>query len=213
MKGIWFGDYHSYYDFNLILSQVNIPPAEPKITMIDIPGGDGSVDLTEALGDVKYKDRNCKFTFSVLPTDDFEEKKREVSGLLNGLRCKITVDKDPDYYWIGRCSVDEYASDRNLHKIVIKAIVSPYKWKQEVTKVFVPGGEGVHAVLYNGRKPTAPTISTNDNTIISNGKGFIHEFEVDGDHILPEFKLVFGENEVWVTSVWGATFTYQECDL
>lgn len=213
MKGIWFSELHSYYDLNLILSQVNIPPAEPKITMIDIPGGDGSVDLTEALGDVKYKDRNCKFTFSVLPTDDFEEKKREVSGLLNGLRCKITVDKDPDYYWIGRCSVDEYASDRNLHQIVIKAIVSPYKYKQEVTKVFVPGAlNGVRVVLYNGRKPVCPVITAMQNDDIRNDN-FVYVFGETGDHIIPEVKLGFGENVFWVSSTNGMTFTYQECDL
>ena len=69
MKGIQFNDIHSYYDLNLILSVVNIPPAQPKTNYVDLPGGEGSLDLTEALGEVKYNDRDCTFTFTMNPTD------------------------------------------------------------------------------------------------------------------------------------------------
>lgn len=138
MKGIKFGDVHSYDDLNLVLSEVSIPPATAKTNFVDIPGGDGSVDLTEALGEVKFEDRGCKFTFTVFPYEDFEEKKRKVSNLLNGKRCRIVVDKDPDYYWLGRCSIDEYTSDKNLHKIVVGAVVAPYKLKHDLTNTFVP---------------------------------------------------------------------------
>ena len=57
MNGIKFDDIHSFYDLNLVLSQVDIPPATAKTSFVDIPGADGSVDMTEALGSVKYKDR------------------------------------------------------------------------------------------------------------------------------------------------------------
>lgn len=138
MKGIWFNDIHSYADLNLILSAVNIPPAVPKTTYIDIPGADGSADLTEVHGEVKYKDRECSFTFTVFPYENFEEKKTYISNLLNGKRCKIRLDKDAEYYWLGRCKVNEYASDRSLNKIVVSATVAPYKLKHEVSSVFVP---------------------------------------------------------------------------
>lgn len=213
MKGISFDDIHSFYDLNLVLSKVDIPPAVPKITLVDIPGGDGSVDLTEAFGEVKFKDRECTFTFTVFPYDDFEEKKREINGLLNGKRCKITLDKDPDYYWEGRLSINEYASNKNLHQIVVGATVAPYKVKQEVTKVFVPGSSiGVRAVLYNGRKPVCPVITALQNDIIHNDH-FNHQFTESGDFIIPELKLGFGETEVWIQSTNGVTFTYQERDL
>lgn len=137
MKGVWFDDVHSYTDLNLVLSEVNLPPAVPKTVFVDIPGGDGSVDLTEALGEVKYKSRDGSFTFTAFPSDDFEVKKRQVSNLLNGKRCKIRLDKDPDYYWIGRCVVDDYASDKNVHTIVVAFTVDPYKLKNDETFVAV----------------------------------------------------------------------------
>lgn len=137
MRGIRFDNVHSYDDLNLLLSVAEIPPATAKTNYIDIPGGDGSVDLTEALGEVKFKDRECAFTFTVFPQDDFEVKKRQISNLLNGKVCKIALDKDPGYYWQGRCSINEYASDKNIHKIVVGAVVAPYKLKEKRTNVSV----------------------------------------------------------------------------
>lgn len=137
MKGVKFNDIHSHKDLNLVLSSVSIPPAQPKTNFIDIEGADGSLDLTEALGEVKYKDRNCEFVFSVFPTDDFEDKKTEVSNLLNGQVCKITLDKDADYFYFGRCIVDNYKSNKLLRQITVKATVQPYKHKQDETEVIV----------------------------------------------------------------------------
>lgn len=138
MKGIYFDGVHSYKDLNLVLSSVSIPPPAVKTNYVNIPGADGQLDLTEALGEVNYKDRDCSFTFTVFPYENFEDKKTQITNLLHGKRCKIILDKDPEYYWEGRCSVKSYASDRNLHKIVVGATVAPYKMKKEQTDVFVP---------------------------------------------------------------------------
>ena len=211
MKGITFGDIHSCDDLNLVLSKVVIPPAVVKTNFVDIPGGDGSVDLTEALGEVRYKDRECSFTFTVFPSDDFEEKKTEVSNLLNGRRCKIILDKDPDYYWDGRCSIDSYASDKKINKIVVKATVSPYKLNVNLTKIIVPAGNNVVRTLLNGRKTVVPTITnTADATIIFGGNTYTIN---PGTHRILNIELVEGGNVVTVTSTGDVEFTYQEGDL
>lgn len=211
MKGIKFGDVHSYDDLNLVLSEVSIPPATAKTNFVDIPGGDGSVDLTEALGEVKFEDRGCKFTFTVFPYEDFEVKKRKVSNLLSGKRCRIVVDKDPDYYWLGRCSIDEYASDKNLHKIVVGAVVAPYKLKHDLTKAIVNAGTDVPVTLQNSRKTATPTITcTAKATVIFNGNIFTFNA---GTHKNLNITLVEGDNPVTVTSTGTVTFTYQEGDL
>lgn len=174
MKGIWFDDVHSHTDLNLVLSEINIPPAIPKTTFVDIPGGDGSVDLSEALGEVKFKDRGCSFTFTAFPDDDFEVKKRQVSNLLNGKRCKIIVDKDPDYYWIGRCSVDEYASDKRVHQIVVVATVAPYKLKRNVTR------EIVHLCGKNLLDPTRYFHSAGSVAYYENGTVYVNYSDYNG---------------------------------
>lgn len=213
MNGIWFDNIHSYENLNLILSQVNIPPAVPKTNFIDIPGGDGSVDLTEALGEVKFENRaDASFTFTVLPEDDFEVKKRQVSNLVNGRRFnRIIVDKDPDYFWTGRCIVNEYASDKNLHKIVVMAVLAPYKLRTGLTEMILPAGESISGTLPNGRKTTVPTITnTKEVTIVYNGNTFTLN---PGTHVEPDIELQFGDNPITVTSEASVKFVYREGDL
>ena len=212
MDGIMFDAIHSYYDLNLVLSKVDIPPATAKSNFVDIPGGDGSVDLSEALGEVKYKDRECNFTFTVFPEEDFEEKKRKISNLLNGKRYKITVNKDPNYYWVGRCFVNKYKSSRLNHTIVVGAKVSPYKLKHSETVVVVPAGEKVERVLNNSRKRAIPRIVTSAAAVIA-FKNVVIETNAPGEYRFLEIELQEGENLVTVTSDSDVIFFYQEGDL
>ena len=208
MLGIWFDNVHSFEDLNLIRTKVDIPPATAKTNFVDIPGGNGSIDLSEALGEVKYKDRECTFTFTVLPSDDFEEKKLEVSNLLNGKRCNITDDKDPDYYWVGRCAVNAYASNKRINQITIRATVSPYKLKKTATKVTVQPGTAVEVVLWNSRMTIVPTIvNTADATIVY--KGGTYNINA-GTHKILNIELVQGGNPLTVTSTGTVEFTYRE---
>ena len=214
MKGIYFDEVHSYKDLNLILSSVSIPPATAKTNYIDIPGADGSIDLTEAHGTVRYKNRNCSFVFSVFPYEDFEEKKKQISNLLNGRRCKIKLDKDDDYYWLGRCSVNNYASNKNLHKITVNATVEPYKYKVEETAVDVSlnGSTAVQVILTNGRKAVCPTITcSNDNTLFTVG---VLEFTLSkGTHKVLDFQLQEGETTVSIKGTGTVNIKYREGDL
>lgn len=211
MKGIYFDSTHSYTDLNLVLSEVSIPPADVKTNYVDIPGGDGSLDLTEALGEVRYKDRECSFTFTVFPYEDFEEKKKHISNLLNGKRCKIILDKDPEYCWNGRCFVKSYQSKKNMHQLTVDATVAPYKMKVSQTEVSVRAGTSVNATLVNGRKSVVPTITaTEAATIIFEGNRYTINA---GTHKILNILLKEGNNQVTVTSNSPVTFTYQEGDL
>ena len=131
MKGVFFGNIHSFNDLNLFLSPFTPAPAEPQTNFLQVPGRDGFLDLTEANGEVKFNSRTFEIPFSVMPGDDltFDERVSKVSNALNGLQCKITFERDPDFYWIGRCAVDKYAQDKKHGQVVIKATVNPYKLK------------------------------------------------------------------------------------
>lgn len=213
--GISFGSTHSYFDLNLILSAVDIPPAQPKTTFIDVPGADGSVDLTEAHGEVKYSDRECSFTFTMLPTDSstWEEKKTEVSNLLNGRVFNITLDKDDEYYYSGRCQVKGYEVDKKIRQIVVSAKVKPYKFKQNVTVMKVAlASTPKSVILMNGRKRVSPSIQcTNDDTVIVFGDATFNLSA--GTHKVLDIQLVEGNNTLTVSGTGSVTFTYQEGDL
>lgn len=216
--GVLFGEIHSYRDLNLVLSKVDVSPAAPKTTYVDIPGADGSLDLSEALGEVKFYDRTLKFTFTMHPGGDLSEaaweaKKTQVSNRLNGLACQIALDKDPGYYWQGRASVDEYQSNKRVRQIVVSAVVRPYKLKQEVTVVSTAiSSTGKALTLKNSRRPVSPTVScTNDNTKVVFG-GSTYTFS-KGDHKDLGIRLKEGDNQVTVSGSGTVKFTYQEADL
>lgn len=213
-KGILFDNIHSYDDLNLILSSSEIPPAKPKTTYIDIPGADGSIDLTEANGEVKYSDRTLKFTFTILPDSlhTFEEKKTEVVNLLNGRNFKITQDKDEDFYFEGRCTVASYKADRNLHQITVEAKVKPYKLKHIITKKTVAlTGTATAVTIANSRKSVVPSITCTGNTKITFGSG---TYSLNaGTHKVLDIVFVEGNNVVSVSGSGNVTFEFREGEL
>lgn len=222
-RGISFDGIHSYYDLDLILSKVEIPPAVPKEEYIDLPGGNGSLDLTEVHGEVKFNDREgCKFTFTMNPANDlsdsaFEAKKTEVSNALNGKKIeRITLDKDADFYYQGRCTVDDYLSNKRIRQIVVTARVKPYKYKQDETVVVVnlPDDEyiiGQEVAINNSRKTVVPVITCeNETTVVF---GTVEKTLSAGTHKILDFQLKHGINQFVVSGSGTITFKYQEAEL
>lgn len=214
MNGVYFGNIHSFYDLNLILAPFTPAPAEPKLNFLEIPGRDGHLDLTETNGEVKYNSREFEFIFTVAPGDPltFDERVSAVSNALNGLRCKITLDRDPDHYWMGRCVLSEYDQDKNIGQIEVTATVDPYKLKQNATVVSVALSvlEKI-VVLANSRMTVVPTIKCTGDCTVTFGDA-VYTLEA-GTHRIPALRLVAGENVLKLSGTGEITFTYQEGEL
>lgn len=135
-RGTTYGNKHSYTQMGLLEQSVEIAPAEPKLAYTDIPGANGSKDLTEALGvGVKYNDREIVWTYALYPEQDWYETQSTVSHYLNGKACHIILDDDPDWYWDGRVSITAHQKDKLLRQITVKARVRPYKLKTTPSSV------------------------------------------------------------------------------
>lgn len=193
-RGTDFGGVHSHRDLHLVQAAVEIQPAEPKLNIIDIPGADGAKDLTEALtGRVVFNTREIKWTFKLYPGDNWAQKYMQVSNALNGRSCHITLDDDPDWYYVGRVRVDEYAVDSILHTITVVAVCQPYKLWQTPTRADANlTTTATKLLLTNGRMPVVPTFVVTVSTIlIWNG----NEFAISaGTHKLLDIQLVEGVN-------------------
>ena len=211
MHGVSFGEVHSFRDLRLILSPFTPPPAAPKTNFLQVPGRDGTLDLTEANGEVTFHDREFSFAFTIAPDDDlaFDERLAAVSNALNGKRCKITLDRDPDYYWEGRCAVDQHQREKNVGKIVVKATVYPYKLKRRSTVVSVVLSSAAKTVvLENDRLAVVPTIEcTHGATVVFGGK--THELSAGAGKIL-DIRLTEGNNLLTVSGTGTITFTWRE---
>ena len=93
----------SYTDFGVILTNQDIGIPIPKTYTVDIEGMDGSLDLSECFGEIKYSNRTLKFTFETIEKiPDWQSRMSMISSLLHGQKMKITVWSDPDFYYVGR---------------------------------------------------------------------------------------------------------------
>lgn len=127
---ITIGDKNTWTDWHLIPSSrpVFVPPSV-KTNYVDIPGGDGSLDLTTAIsGRAGFKDRSGSFTFYVANGyKEWQEVYSEVMGYLHGKKLKAILEDDPNYYYEGRFAVSSWQSDKDYSSITISYVVGPYK--------------------------------------------------------------------------------------
>lgn len=151
------------YDMVLIDGFVLNPP-EPKFYTVDIPGGNGVIDLTELVGgDVTYNNREQDFTFKLIYPSTFETTKTRLSNFLHGRTFKYTLTWDPGYTYKGRFSVTSYShiglARGKLGEIVIHVSADPYKYKEDqIFKINSAGGQWYY--FRSGRKPVRPILAT-----------------------------------------------------
>ena len=138
MRGVTFGNKHSYRAYGLLLKEYPIFTApKPKTKLIEVPGSDAVIDLTESLtGKVQYGTRKGTFEFTVMGgRSKWPAVYAALLNDLHGKRMQIVLDDDPNYYYLGRVEIDSWASDKVTATIVILAEVEPHKRKRH--------GEGV----------------------------------------------------------------------
>lgn len=213
MKGITFGAYHSYNDFGLILSKVELESPAVKEVKQEIEGADSDLDLTDFFGEPKYENARNRFTFSTLAItgEEFLSLSSRIKNTLHGKMARIILDDDPAFYYVGRMFVSRYHNERQIGTIEIECDCKPYKYKLAKTVVSkaVNGTEAI--ILTNLRKRAVPEITTTATMTIAFG-GFSRSASA-GTFVIPELELVEGENTVTVTGAGTISFAYQEGEL
>ena len=130
MHGVIFGDKHTYRDWGLITkSRPDISPPQPKLKLIEVPGSDTVIDLTESLtGKVHYEMRTIKFSFTVTDERDrWPFRYQEILNYMHGKSIRIIMDDDPNYYYIGRMTVGSLEPQKKIATLTMDAQVEPYK--------------------------------------------------------------------------------------
>lgn len=130
------GDKNTWADWYLIPSSRPVfNPPSPKTKFVDIPGSDWHLDMSTVLtGDIAYEARTGSIEFIVDNgfLSDYRAEKwhllySEILDYIHGQLMKATLEDDPAYYYEGRFSVNEWASEPKNSKITIDYTVNPYK--------------------------------------------------------------------------------------
>lgn len=187
----------------LLVDVIELTPPEPKYYVVDIPNGDGEIDITEAIyGDVPYSNRVFKFNFLVIGFDNFEKTKQEISRLLHGKKYEYKLSWDDDYTYTGRFKIISYNSawyayPGNVGSFEVEVNTEPYKFSEPIVlRIDAVGGKMVY--LDNGRKRVKPKVETKTElTIIHNGKV---STVTPGTWQIHDFTLNEGHNEVYFCS-------------
>ena len=122
--------YHTYDDFNLILENCVISPAEAKVYTIDVPGRNGKLDVTASITrSLVYQNRTITLTLRLKRNSNasFLASYSLVQNHINGKRGHIILDDDKGHYYVGRINVDSFQSSMRLGTIVIACDVEPFK--------------------------------------------------------------------------------------
>ena len=192
---ITFGDKNTFDDWHLIpTSRPVVAPPPLRSQTVDIPGGFGSLDLSEALtGYPLYDNRTGSIEFAVLNDkwSDWSLAYQTILNYLHGRRMKMILEDDPSYYYMGRFTVDSWTSGENYSTITINYDLYPYKkqlvstseqwvWNSfdfeygYIAEYFNLTVDGSLSVLIKAcGEPTIPVItSTASMTVTVNGKTY-----------------------------------------
>ncbi|MEG1827696.1 MAG: hypothetical protein RR218_10605, partial [Gordonibacter sp.] len=194
--------------FGLILQSCSEGEPEPKTYEVDVPGGNGSLDLTEALtGDVVFENRSFEFEFA------FPDGRSVLSGMLtrlrsffHGRRLPFELSWDGGYEYAGRFSVSSTARiAKQAGTIVVSASVDPYKLKETCTYRVNAAG-GVTVSLPSGRRRVRPIIEVHRRALVSmDGQTWVLE---PGASRVRDLWLTLGDNVLTIDTYPGYCVTY-----
>ena len=190
-----------YSRWGLVLSgESDLGTAEPKTYTVDIPGGNGAIDLTSALtGDVSYNTREMSLVLIGAEIDNVHELRTKLCNRIHGQRLDFAFDFDPGYTYHGRFSVSGFEPMGDGVKITLTVTADPYKSKgTQAYKLNATGGK-----LYrfeSGRRKVHPVIECDQVcffTLLPDGD----EITVPaGTYRLNDVLFEQGMNECWINT-------------
>lgn len=168
---VYFGNMNSFSDWHLVPDgrQVISSP-EIKTMVVDIPGAEGTVDLSEAITKYPlYKNRTGSLKFHVLETNrSWISLYEEILATLHGKQTTLTLEEDPNWYYKGRFTVSWTSNnDGTLPNIEIGYTLDPFKYyktKSTITAT-ISSSSNSHAIFKSIRSfPVIPTVTITSNS-------------------------------------------------
>lgn len=216
---ITFGTKNTWDDWHLIpTSRPVINPPSVKNSTIDIPGGDGELDMTTVLaGRPLFNNRTGSVEFYVENGfKDWTVMFSEVMAYLHGKKMRAILEDDPAYYYEGRFAVNSWKSNKERSTIVIDYSLHPYKqdvlgtdedwiwdtfnFETGIIRNYknLPVNGQLELVVVVDMMPVSPTIIASASGMTVGHEDVVYALN-KGVNIIPELVLTQGENTLVFT--------------
>lgn len=115
--------------YDVVLLGYGASTPDPRANMVEVPGRNGLLDLTSALGIVTYGQRSVWGAVKMVDTTRrLTQRYSDILNKFHGQRCKMVLDDEPDYYYDGRCSVSREYIDNGAQAIRFDLDADPLKY-------------------------------------------------------------------------------------
>lgn len=133
-NGVTVNGRHSFNDYHLVLTAVDLGFPDPKTCFVDVPGRKVPLDGTESLyGGTVYGNRTIKLTFAGFNSmETFHTTYSTIANLFLGKKIELSFDTDPGYYYKGRLTkMTPGKRIKNIDTLVLEFTCEPYKYFDE----------------------------------------------------------------------------------
>lgn len=134
---VYFGNINTFSDWHLVPEgRPVIAQPEPKVNSIEIPGGQGVLDLSETLTHYPtYQNRTGTIVFHALNGyGDWQTRYQNIANYLHGVKLAMYLEDDPSWWYYGRYKVKwESPNDGTWSKVSIDYDLEPLKYASAET--------------------------------------------------------------------------------
>ena len=168
-------DGHDLGDMGLVvLDGFELPLPEPKTYLVDVPGSDGVIDLTEFAGDIAYQQRSQTLTLAAVGLTDRAAQvlQTQLARLIHGRRKTFALGQDPGWTYTGRFSLGTQSHDSGttVWTWPLTVTADPYKTRDDSPLTWlINAAGGITLTLPVGRRRVCPTIQVQRTTLVSHG--------------------------------------------
>lgn len=217
-RKIIFGTYDTAAEGLWTLTGWVLSDAEQKTEYMDLPGGNGRLDMSTVLtdGEPVYGDRTLTATFECSEGTRLEREDRisRMVNWLDGWRMNITLPDDPLHYITGRVHVKRLYNDPAHASVQVDAICSPWRYNVAETVVGLQATDTAQttALVNSGRLALVPTLTIAGGEVLLASGGASWALSA-GVYALPDLYLRSGSTNITYSGTGSLLVTYREAVL
>ena len=122
--------YDTLTDWKLIMTGMEVGDLVTRKYEVSVPGRDGTLDLSDALGGIYYDNRHIAMSFVChnYTTEQFHALASTIRNAIKGKVCRITPSSDLGFFWRGRPDVEVVWPALEHTELTISLVAEPFKY-------------------------------------------------------------------------------------